>query len=353
MKVMAENKKELITIDGSIGYGQVLRSAVSLSALTLKPIRVTNIRVGRERPGLMPQHLSGVKTIAEFCNAELRGAQYGSMEIDFLPRELNVIDRRIDIGTAGSIGLLLQTLLPLLVFAKKPTTLEISGGTAGLGAPNVEYIKHVTLPLLTKFGLEMPEFEVVRQGFYPRGGGLVRLKVNPVKTLGYANILRQGTIKIVKGISIAGSLPETVAVRQANAAKEYLLQNGVQSVVDINAETAETLSQGTSITLFEQTDESILGSDAIGRRGVRAEEIGKEAAESLLKSMKSEAALDKWMTDQIIPFIALASGKSAITVEEITDHCRTNMFVCEKILGVKFEIEKNQISCDGIGFSLK
>jgi len=344
---------EMITIDGSIGYGQVLRTAVSLSALTLQPIRVTNIRANRPKPGLAPQHLAGIKTIADFCNAELRGAQYGSMEIEFLPRELNVSDRRIDIGTAGSIGLLLQTLLPLLVFAKKSTKLEISGGTAGLGAPNIEYMKYVTLPMLTKFGLDMPELEVVRQGFYPRGGGLVRLKINPVKRLGYANILQQGTIKVVKGFSIAGSLPDSVATRQANAAKEHLLQNGVESVVDIEAKSVETLSQGTSITIFEQSDESILGADGIGRRGVMAEQIGREVAEEFLKSLRSGAALDKWMSDQIIPFIALASGRSSVTVEEITDHCRTNMLACEKILGVKFNVEGKKISCDGIGFSLK
>ena len=346
---------ELVTIDGSIGYGQVLRTAVSLSALTLQPIRIINIRAGCPRPGLMPQHLAGIKIAGEFCNAELRGAQYGSMEIEFLPKELNVSDKRIDIGTAGSIGLLLQTLLPLLVFAEKSTNLEISGGTAGLGAPSVEYIKHVTLQMLTKFGLDfdLAEFEIMRQGFYPRGGGLVKVKIKPVSRLGYANILQQGTIKMVKGFSIAGSLPETVATRQANAAKEFLLQNGIDSIVDIEAKSVETLSQGTSITIFEQNDESILGADGIGRRGVRSEEIGKEVAEEFLKSLRSGAALDKWMGDQIVPFIALASGRSSMTVEEITDHCRTNMFVCEKILRVKFEVEGKKISCDGIGFSAK
>lgn len=348
---------ELVTIDGSIGYGQVLRTAVALSALTLQPIKVTNIRAGRPRPGLFPQHLTGIKIAGEFCNAEIVGAQYGSMEVEFRPRGLNVTDRRIDIGTAGSIGLLLQTLLPLLVFASEPITLEMTGGTAGLGAPTVEYIKHVTLPMLTKFGLKLPEMGVVKQGFYPRGGGIVRLKTSPLELesgrLRGVEVLKKGTIKIVKGVSIAGSLPETIAVRQADAAKLHLLENGIDSIVDIKAETAETLSQGTSITVWEETNESILGSDAIGRRGIRAEEVGREAASSLLASLKSEAALDRWMADQIIPFMALAGGKSSVTVEEITDHCRTNMSVCEKILGVKFSVEKNEISCDGIGFSRK
>jgi RNA 3'-terminal phosphate cyclase (ATP) len=238
-----------------------------------------------------------------------------------------------------------------LVFAKKETKLEITGGTAGLGAPTAEYIKHVTLPMLAKFRVAKPELDVVKQGFYPRGGGIVRLKASPAKTLEGVTLLQQGTIKMVKGISIAGSLPETVAVRQADAAKLHLLQGGVNSVVDISAKTAETMSQGTSITIFEESDASILGADAIGRPGVRAEDIGKEAAESLLRSMRSGAALDRWMSDQIIPFMALAGGKSSVTVEEITGHCRTNMLACEKILGVKFFVEGNRISCDGIGFT--
>ena len=349
MEVMAD----LVVIDGSIGYGQVLRSAVSLSALTGTPIRITNIRQGRPKPGLMPQHLAGVKVAADFCGAELRGAQYGSMQLDFVPGSLRVSDRRIDIGTAGSIGLLLQTVLPIILFADKPTTLEVTGGTAGLGAPTAEYIMNVTLPMLAKFGIEQPEMRIVRQGFYPRGGGIVSISSKPAGILRHTMIERKGTIKAVRGISIAGGLPSDVAARQADAARDFLAKSGVETPASIDSFSYDTLSQGTSITLFEQSDEGVLGSDAIGRRGLRAEEVGREAASSLLVSMRSGAALDRWMADQIIPFMALAMGKSSVTVEKITDHCRTNMFVCEKMLGVKFLVEGGSISCEGIGFRVQ
>lgn len=339
----------MITIDGAIGWGQVLRTAVALSALTLKPVRIVNIRKGRPKPGLMAQHLMGVKVAGDFCNAEIKGLNLGSTEIEFIPKKFNITDKKIDIGTAGSISLLLQTLTPLLIFADREVTLEIIGGTAGLGAPTIEYLKYVTFPILSKLGLLQPEIEVVRQGFYPRGGGLVKIKFYPVKELKALDLTTAGKIKSIKGISVAGSLPEHVAVRQAESAKKYL---AAYKNIEIKAETVQTFSQGSSITLWAETENSILGSDAIGKRGVRAEVIGQKAAEDLVRSIKSQAALDKYGSDQVIPFIALAKGKSEIKVEEITQHCRTNISVCEQILGCKFGIdEKNRrIEVEGIGF---
>jgi len=341
----------MILIDGSEGWGQVLRTAIALSALTLKPVKIINIRASRPKPGLMPQHLMGIKVAAEFCDAEVSGLEYGSMEVEFKPRKFDVKDKTIDIGTSGSIPLLLQTLTPLLAFANKKTTLEIVGGTAGLGSPTIEFIKHVTFPVLSKLGLPTPKIEVLKQGFYPRGGGRVRITFEPVKLLTYVNLIEPGKILALRGISIAGSLPESVALRQAEAAKQELKK--ISENVEIKSETVATYSQGTSITLWVETENSILGSDNIGKRGVRAEEIGREAALQLIKSIESKAALDKFMADQIIPFLALAHGKSSVTVEEITQHCISNISVCEKILGCKFSVDKlsKRIEVEGISFT--
>jgi RNA 3'-terminal phosphate cyclase (ATP) len=342
----------MITIDGAIGHGQVLRSAIALSCLTLKPIKIFNIRKGRPRSGLMAQHLTGVKVAGEFCNAEIKGLALGSTEVEFIPKSFNITDRKIDIGTSGSIGLLLQTLTPLMIFSNKPVLLEIKGGSAGLGSPTIQFIKYVTFPLLSKLGVSLPEVEIIREGFYPKGNGLVKIKFEPVKKLNSAQLTERGKVLSIKGISIAGSLPEHVAVRQAEAAKKYFIESGFKDKgVKIEAETVQTFSQGTSITLWAETGNSVLGSDAIGKIGVRAETIGKLAAEDLVRSIKSQAALDKYASDQIIPFVALAEGKSEVKVEEITQHCRTNISVCEQMLGCKFEIdEKNKrIEVDGIG----
>jgi len=340
----------MITIDGSEGWGQVLRSAIALSTLTLKPVKVTNIRASRPRPGLMPQHLIGIKIAAEFCDAEVSGLEFGSLEVEFSPRKFDVKDKTIDIGTAGSIPLILQTLTPLLVFADEKITLEIIGGTAGLGSPTIEYVKYVTFPILNKLGLPLPEIEILKQGFYPRGGGSVRIGFEPVKLLNYINLTNPGKVLSIKGISIAGSLPESVAFRQADAAKKILSK--ITENIQIDYTSLNTYSQGTSITLWTETENSILASDNIGKKGVMAEDIGAQAAEELIKSIESKTALDKYMSDQIIPFIALAQGKSSITVEEITQHCISNISVCEKILGCKFLVDRTskKIEVEGIGF---
>jgi len=338
----------MITIDGSIGGGQILRTAVSLSALTLKPIKVINIRSSRSRPGLMPQHLTGINIVAEFCKAQLTGAQYASMEIEFTPTKLDVKDKVIDIGTSGSIGLLLQTLTPLSVLSGKRVKLEIIGGTAGLGSPTMEYVKYVTFPVLNKMGVYLPEIKILRQGFYPKGGGRVEVNFEPSKIFRVQTV-DSGEVKSIKGFSVAGSLPESISVRQADAAKNVL---GKFKDVSIEASSANTFSQGTSITLYAECENSVLGSSALGERGLRAEDVGSTAANDLLGTIESKAALDKHMADQIIPFMALADGKSTIKVEEITNHCRTNISVCEKILGCKFSVDESSkiIEVNGIKF---
>lgn len=341
----------MILIDGSEGWGQVLRTSIALSALTLKPVKIINIRASRPKPGLMAQHLTGIKIAAEFCNAETSGLQYGSMEVEFKPKELEIKNKTIDIGTAGSISLLLQTLTPMLAFADKKVTLEIIGGTAGLGAPTIEFVKYVTFPILSKLNLPLPEIEVLKQGFYPRGGGRVRITFTPTKLLNYINLTNPGKLLSINGISIAGSLPEAVAFRQAEAAKSFL--TNFCDKINISYFSTPTYSQGTSITIWAETENSILGADNLGRKGVRAEDIGIEVARELLKSIQSNAALDKFMADQIIPFLALAHGKSSVTVEEITQHCVSNISVCEKILGCKFSLDKKnrRIEVEGIGFT--
>lgn len=338
----------MITIDGSTGGGQILRTAVALSALTLKPIKVVNIRSSRPRPGLMPQHLTGIKVAAEYCKAEVVGGQYSSMEVEFIPTKLDVKDKVIDIGTSGSIGLLLQTLTPLLVLSNKRVRLEIIGGTSGLGSPTIEYSKYVTFPVLNRMGVYLPEIKILRQGFYPKGGGRVEINFEPSKIF-RIQMMDAGEIKSIKGFSIAGSLPESIAARQANAARNVL---GKFKDVSIESSAVETFSQGTSITLYAECENSVLGSSALGERGLRAEDVGSMAAQGLLESINSKTALDKHMTDQIIPFMALADGKSTIKVEEITNHCKTNISVCEKILGCKFSVDESNriIEVNGIKF---
>lgn len=341
----------MIVIDGATGYGQVLRTAIGLSALTLNPIRVINIRKNRQKPGLMPQHLAGVKITGDFCNALIAGALPGSMDVEFTPHFHSFADKKIDVGTAGSISLLLQTLAPLLIFADRQINLEIVGGTAGLGAPNIEYTKFITFPLLSLFGATQPNLEILHQGFYPKGQGFVRAKFHPTRKLNSVKLLERGKVERVRGISIAGSLPKHIAHRQAYAAQRVLVENGIQDVDIGLIDNIHTLSSGTSLTLWAECEHTILGADSIGQIGKLAEKVGEETANDLLASINSNAALDKHMGDQVIPFIALAEGKSEVTVEKFTEHVETNLRVTEQILGVKFEVNKyeKKISVEGIG----
>jgi RNA 3'-terminal phosphate cyclase (ATP) len=344
----------MIEIDGSTGGGQLLRTAIGLSALTRKPVKVINIRKGKKegKPGLRPQHMMGIKVAGEFCNAEIKGLREYSLEVEFIPNKLSLKNKEIDIGTAGSISLLLQTLTPLLVFAKKPVKLEITGGTEGKWAPPILYTKNVTFPLLNKMGAEL-SLEIVRHGYYPRGGGRVVVESKPVKKLYPFVCLERGKINYITIDSVCGSLPKEIAERQAKSALRTIQYFYPNVKVSVSYKAVDSFSPGTSVTCVAVCENSILGADCLGERGLRAEIVGERAAEDLVKALKSNAALDKYMADQILIFLALAKGKSRVKVEEITEHCRTNMSVIEKILPVEFEVdeEKKKISVEGVGFT--
>jgi RNA 3'-terminal phosphate cyclase (ATP) len=344
----------MIIIDGSIGGGQLLRTAIGLSALTLKPVKIINIRKGKgeAKPGLRPQHMMGIKIAGEFCDAEIRGLKEYSLEVEFIPKKLELKDKRINIGTAGSVSLLLQTLAPILIFGKKSARLEIIGGTDTAWAPPIDYLKKVTFPLLEKMGADL-KLEVLKYGFYPKGGGRVIVESKPTKRLNSFNCLSRGKIEYITIDSVSGSLPPEVAERQAKSALRTLQYHYPDIKISASYRRVETLSPGSSITCVAVCENSILGGNCLGERGLRAEIVGQRAAESLINSLESEAALDRFMADQILVFLALAKGESRVRVEEITEHCRTNIQVIEEILPVEFNIhhDKREIFVKGIDFN--
>ncbi len=343
----------MIEIDGSIGGGQLLRTAVSLSALTGESVKITNIRKGKAegKPGLRPQHLMGIEVLGEFCQAEMKGLQEGSLEVEFTPEKLRVYDKKINIGTAGSIGLLLQTLTPLLIFNDKPVTLEITGGTETMWSPTIQYIKHVTYPILNKMGAKLT-LEIIKHGYYPKGGGKVVVTSKPAGALIPFNYTDRGEIRDIQVYSTAGLLPKDVVERQGKTALSTIQYYCPKTEISMIYENVQSLSPGSSVTCCANCDYSILGGDFLGERGLKAEIVGQSAAERLLKSLKSGASLDKYMADQILVFLALTKGKSQVKVEEITEHCRTNIQTIEQILPIEFNIdkEKREISVEGIGF---
>lgn len=337
----------MISIDASFGYGQVLRTAISLAALLKKPIRIYNIRKGRPKPGLRPQHYAGIKVIAEFTNAKVTGLRIGSMKLEFVPGEIKLQNKKINIGTAGSIPLLLQALFPLLIFGDREVELEIIGGTAGLGSPTIEYFKHVFLPMIGKMGAEA-QLQIVKQGYYPRGGGKVRIASKPISKLKNLVLVERGKILKTKVISIIGNMPLAFLKEQTSTALKILKESGIEAQAKEFVE--KTLSAGSSLLIFAECQKSILGSDNHYEKGKSAEQIAKQAAEYFVKVIEKNVALDKFMADQIIPYLALAHGNSKVSIDEATDHVKANIKIVNKILDTSISLERNLMSVRGIGF---
>lgn len=186
----------MISIDGSYleGGGQTLRTAVALSAITGKPCKIFNIRKGRKKPGLQAQHLKGIEAAAKLCNAELKNAKIGSDSIEFAPKKIKGGYFSIDIGTAGSISLVLQTLVLPAIHAEEEVILEITGGTDVPWSPDIEYFQEVFCRNIKKMGIEI-ESEILKYGFYPKGGGKVKVKIKPCKNLKSLNLTERGICK--------------------------------------------------------------------------------------------------------------------------------------------------------------
>ncbi len=330
---------QMLTIDGSHqeGGGQIIRTAVALSALTGKAVKIEKIRAGRPNPGLQAQHLAAVEAAAKMCNAEVSGAKICSQALEFHPKEIVCEDVIVKISTAGSAGLVLQTLFLSAAAAKKPVKIRIGGGaTFGKWAPPVGYMQMALLPVLEKLGFSA-KISIVRHGFYPVGGAIVEAEILPAK-FKKIEMETAGSITKIFGVSVASKHLEKqkVAERQRDAAISIL--GKCAKLSEIKTEYVDAACPGSGIVLCATGGNVILGADALGERGKSAESVGGEAAKKLLKQIESSACLDEWMADQILPYLALSGG--AVKVAQITPHCETNIWVIEQFLGKRFEVER-------------
>ena len=327
----------MLEIDGSFGEGggQILRTSLTLSALTKKPFRIYKIRANRPKPGLQRQHLTAVNAVKVLTNAKVKGDKVGSTELIFEPGDIvEEGEFTFDVGTAGSVTLILQTILPLLLNRKIKITLK--GGTDVPKSPSIDYIRLVYLPLLEKIGIKS-KIELVRRGHYPEGGGEIRIYDVKGEILSFS-LLSQGKLIEIKGIAHVSLLPRHIAEREAKAAKEFLSRHfNVPISIDIDIREKE-ISKGTGISLSSIFENTFLGSDSLGEIGKRAETVGEEAGKMLYEDVITGATADRHMGDMLMLYASL-SPKAEYLGAELTNHARTNAEIISKFLNAKIEIK--------------
>lgn len=345
----------MIDIDGSYreGGGQILRTALSLSCLFRKPFRIFNLRKGRKKPGLMPQHLTCVRAAQLFSGAEVKGDSIGSTELIFSPGEVKGGNYVFDIGTAGSTSLVLQTLIPALIFSEGKTTITLKGGTHVPFSPSYHYLAEVFVAFMKVLGMGM-HLSIEFYGFYPTGGGRVRAEIFPAKMLKPFKAVERGEILKLTGYSGVGNLPLSIAERQKNALTEKIDsqkilpvqplpkggQGGFESYPpDIELLNIPTPGQGTFVFLKSKSEHSIAGFTSLGARGKKAEAVGEEAAQEFLDYYSTGAALDPHMSDQIVLYLSICKEESVFTSSRITEHLMTNLWVIQQFHEYRYAVE--------------
>jgi len=329
----------MIEIDGSYGEGggQILRTALACSAILKKPFRITRIRAGRKNPGLQPQHLKSIEAMAKISNGRAEGDQIGSKTVAFFPGEVVPGSYEFDIGTAGSVTLLLQTLLLPLSLCQSESRLILKGGTHVEWSPPYHYLAEVLLPTLAKMGIHI-EAALERWGWYPKGGGRVTLKIHPGGSLPPLRLEERGPLKELYGISAVSNLPSHVAERQRDHARrriedELNLEARIEVLSNIPA-----ADQGSFLFIVADSEGSRSGFSSLGKKGKRAERVADEVVEALKEYLESHACLDPHLADQMVPFMAFASGPSSLTTTRMTEHLLTNLWVIQHFMEISLSL---------------
>lgn len=328
----------MIELDASFGEGggQLVRLAVALSAISGRPLRLVNVRARRERPGLGYQHLAAVRAVAAACGARCEGLELRSRAFSFEPlaRATGGV-HRVEVGTAGSVTLVLQALLPVLIRASGPSRVTVTGGTDVRLAPTWDYFAHVFLRLLACVGLRVSA-GVARRGYFPAGGGEAWVEVVPGTPAPLALPAARGEVRI-EGEAHVARLPLRIAERMRDAALAALGQPAAVRARVLGE--AEAGGAGGAITLWAQSEGAILGASRVAERGVRAETLGDAVGAELGADLASGATLDRHGADQVLAYLALASGRSEFLAREVSEHARTAIWLLERFLPARFSVE--------------
>ncbi len=332
-----------------------MRTALALSAISRIPVEVLKIRAGRKKPGLMAQHLTCVKAAQAISAARVEGALFGSSRIAFEPGETKGGEFSFDVaeerGSAGSVGLVLQTLLPMLVFGQSSSKVVVKGGTHVRWAPPLHYTKDVLLPTLGRMGIE-GEISLGQWGYYPLGGGEAGVQVRPARSIKAIDITNRGESRQIRVLSAVSNLPVSIARRQLNRAEERLKDQGFEPELELLERPSP--GKGTFCFILVRFENALCGFSSLGERGKRAEAVADEACEGFFSYLESGAAIEEHLADQLIIFASLARGLTAFTTSQITQHLLTNIWAVEQFLPVKISLQgevgkPGRVEVEGVG----
>lgn len=315
------------TIDGGDGGGQIVRTALTLAAVTTTAFAIEDVRSARDPPGLRPQHRAGVRLLAALTDAAVEGDEVGSTEIAFDPRSPPGGTVEVDLETAGSLPLLFETVLPLGAVAEAPIRVTATGGTDVKWSPSIGYQRRVKVPLLNRAGHDV-ELSVERTGFYPVGGGRASLAVRPCAPTSL-HLPNRGSLRAIEIHSKASEdLADAEVVERQREGLVEALGDHAKAVAQAEATYVDSASTGTSVLLVARYADAIAGFDALGERGKPAEVVGAEAAEAFLAFHAGPGAVDRNLADQLLVPLALGGGE--VWIPAVTDHVRTNVEVIER-----------------------
>ncbi|MGM0400061.1 MAG: RNA 3'-terminal phosphate cyclase [Chloroflexota bacterium] len=332
-----------VSIDGSYGEGggQILRTALALSALTERPLHIENVRSGRRNPGLRPQHLAAVRAMGMLCDADVEGDELGSKTVDFYPQRAAEGGRyTFDISelagqsSAGSVTLLLQALLFPLAFSSQDSEIVLVGGTHVWWSPPYHYLAYVYRPFVENLGFGL-NLELRTWGWYPRGGGEVIARIEGLgcdPAGGSPRCVRaRGKLQKVSGISAASNLPRHIVERQRKQALAYFRSRHIKP--DIELVEAPSPGKGTVLFVLAEYEHVNAGFTGYGRVRYPAEDVANDATDAFEAHRTSKGALDPYLADQVLLPLALVPGGSSYTVSRVTKHLLTVAWLVEHFLG--------------------
>lgn len=322
----------MLEIDGAAfsGSGMIVRQAVAYAGVTGTPIHVRNVRARRPHPGLRPQHVCAVEAVRDLVGGTVDEARVGGGEFAFTPAGQRPRGGyRFDVGTAGSATALSLALLPVLATSGDPVRVDLTGGLFQDGAPSAFHLQFVLAPLLARMGVTV-DASVLRPGYVPAGGGLLRLDVVGRPELAALRAERPGDPLRIWGISLSSHLHHRdVSARMARRARDILRDAGLTAEIDERDDTSAG-QRGAALAIFADLPGGWrLGADGAGAIRRTAETVGSTTARRLLDDLHSGANVDRFASDQIVPFAALAAGRTRIRLAEVTDHVRTALWLAD------------------------